>query len=200
MKLEHTFEVSAPIETVWQFLLDLEQVAPCLPGGERNEKVDDRNYKASVKVKLGPMQLAYRGDITITEADEAERRTVVEAKATETRGQGTARATITTALVGADGDTRATVTTDLQLTGRVAQMGRGIVQDVSNRLMGEFAQCLSERAGGRAPPDVDPAPARDSDDRPTAAARPAKAKPIGGVSLVLHVLLSRLRALVLRTR
>jgi uncharacterized protein len=186
VKLEHEFEVAAPVETVWGLLLDLERVAPCLPGGEVTEKIDDRNYRANVKVKLGPMQLTYRGEISIAEADEATRRTVMEAKANEARGQGTARATITTTLAARDGGTHAQVATDLQLTGRVAQMGRGIVEDVSSRLMGEFAACLSQRAAAEAAPtaaQVQAPPPR------------AEAKPIGGISLVLRVLLSRLRRL-----
>jgi carbon monoxide dehydrogenase subunit G len=187
VKLDHAFEVAAPVETVWGFLLDLERVAPCLPGGEVTEKVDDRNYKANVKVKLGPMQLTYRGDITIAEADEAERRTVMEAKANEARGQGTARATITTRLAAHDGGTRAEVTTDLQLTGRVAQMGRGIVEDVSNRLLGQFAECLSERAAGAATTPTAAAPAAAADRGP---------KAIGGIGLVVRVLVERLRRLL----
>jgi carbon monoxide dehydrogenase subunit G len=186
VKLEHEFQVAAPVETVWELLLDLERVAPCLPGGEVTEKIDDRSYRANVKVKLGPMQLAYRGEITIAEADEAARRTMLEAKANEARGQGTARATITTVLTEQDEGTRAAVTTDLQLTGRVAQMGRGIVEDVSNRLMGQFAECLSQRAAAEAHPAGAAAATRPP---------PSEAKPIGGLSLVLGALLSRLRRL-----
>jgi carbon monoxide dehydrogenase subunit G len=191
MKLEHAFDVAAPVEVVWELLLDLERVAPCLPGGEVTEKVDDRAYKANVKVKLGPMQMTYRGDITITDVDESARRAVMEAKATEARGQGTARATITTSLAAGDGGTHGEVLTDLQLTGRVAQMGRGIVEDVSNRLMGQFASCLSERAAGEAA-------ARAGTAEAAAPAEQEAAKPIGGFSLVFGVLLSRLRRLFRR--
>jgi carbon monoxide dehydrogenase subunit G len=193
MKLEHAFDVAAPVETVWELLLDLERVAPCLPGGEVTEKIDDRNYKANVKVKLGPMQMSYRGDITIAEVDASGRRAVMEAKANESRGQGTARATITTTLAAQEeGRTRGEVVTDLQLTGRVAQMGRGIVEDVSNRLMGQFADCLSQRAAAEAAPAAPP-----QADAPAAPPR-AKTKPIGGLSLVLGVLLSRLRRVLRR--
>jgi carbon monoxide dehydrogenase subunit G len=197
VKLEHTFDVAAPVETVWELLLDLERVAPCLPGGEVTEKVDDRNYKANVKVKLGPMQMSYRGDIKIAEVDEAGRRAVMEAKANESRGQGTARATITTTLAAQQGGgTRGEVVTDLQLTGRVAQMGRGIVEDVSNRLMGQFADCLSQRAAAEAAPAA-AAPLGAEAPAPTPR---AEARPIGGLSLVLGVLLARLRRLLRRAR
>lgn len=192
MKLEHGFDVAAPVETVWGLMLDLERVAPCLPGGEVTEKVDDRHYKAAVRVSLGPMRMAYRGEITIVEADEAARRTVMEAKATETKGQGAARATITTVLAAAGDGTHAVVTTDLQLTGRVAQMGRGIVEDVSKRLMGEFADCLSRQVAAAKPG----ATAEPATAEPTAAA--AAAKPIGGFGLLLQVLRERLRRLFAR--
>lgn len=195
MKLEHDFHVVAPVETVWDLLLDIERVAPCLPGGEVTEKIDDRHYRANVKIKLGPMQLTYRGEIEISEADEGERRTVMAAKANETRGQGTARATITTQLAPDNGATHASVITDLQITGRVAQMGRGIVEDVSKRLMGQFAECLSERAiSDGAGPEEAPADARQS-AAPTSAAPPQTAKPIGGFSLLVQVLLSRISRL-----
>jgi carbon monoxide dehydrogenase subunit G len=197
VKLEHAFDVAAPVETVWELLLDLERVAPCLPGGEVTEKVDDRNYKANVKVKLGPMQMSYRGDIKIAEVDEAGRRAVMEAKANESRGQGTARATITTTLAAQQGGgTRGEVVTDLQLTGRVAQMGRGIVEDVSNRLMGQFAACLSQRAAAEAAPA---AAAPLGAEAPAPPPR-AESRPIGGLSLVLGVLLARLRRLLRRAR
>jgi carbon monoxide dehydrogenase subunit G len=178
VKLEHAFGVDAALETVWPLILDLERVAPCLPGAESVERVDGRTYSVAVVVALGPMKLNYRGEVAIAEVDDAEHRAVMEAHATETRGQGTARATITTTLVPEGSGTRAEVVTDLHLTGRVAQMGHGIVVDVSKRLLGEFAECLGRTltATGAEPP-----PAR---------------KPIGGVRLGLRVLWQRLRRLV----
>ncbi len=176
-------------ERLWELLLDLERVAPCLPGGEVTERVDDRNYKAVVKVKLGPVQLSYRGEVAIVEADEEAWRTVMRAKASEARGQGTARATITTTLVPEDGRTSAQVVTELQLTGRVAQMGRGIVEDVSSRLMADFAACLSERVTATV------APAGGEE----AAARPASAAPpVRGLGLLLSLLRARLARLARR--
>jgi carbon monoxide dehydrogenase subunit G len=161
MRLQHEFRVDAPPEAVYPLLLDIERVAPCLPGAAGAERIDERTYRVAVNVALGPMKLSYRGEVAIVEADDASRRAVMEAKATEARGQGTARATITTTLSAQDGGTHADVVTDLQLTGRVAQMGRGIVEDVSRRLMGEFAECLSRRidAGADEPP-VEPRPIR----------------------------------------
>jgi carbon monoxide dehydrogenase subunit G len=158
--------------------LDVERVAPCLPGTESVERIDDRAYRLAVVVALGPMRLSYRGEVAIADVDEAERRAVLSAKATEARGQGTAHATITTTLSPEGNGTRADVVTDLQLTGRVAQMGRGIVVDVSNRLLGEFADCLGRTlasSGGEGP---------------------GPAKPIGGLRLGLYAFWGRLRRLV----
>jgi carbon monoxide dehydrogenase subunit G len=179
VKLEHEFEVEAPVETVWAMLSDLERVAPCLPGGEVTEKLGDGHYKASVKVKLGPVSLVYRGEIELTDLDESDRRSVMRAKANEARGQGTASATITTRLHPNGGRTRAEVETDLHVTGRVAQMGRGIVQDASNRLMGQFAECLSQRAAADAP-------------------AAAQAEPVHGFGLLVHALADRLGRLLHR--
>lgn len=195
MRLEHDFQVASPIETVWNLLLDIERVAPCLPGGEVSEKIDDRHYRANVKISLGPMQLTYRGEIEISEADESERRTVMAAKANETRGQGTARATITTQLAPDNGGTRASVVTDLQLTGRVAQMGRGIVEDVSKRLMGQFAECLAERAAAEGAGGEEARAAAREGAAPSSAAPSQAAKPIGGLSLLVGVILSKTRRL-----
>jgi carbon monoxide dehydrogenase subunit G len=181
VRLEHSFTVDAPPETVWPLLLDIERVAPCLPGAESVERVDEGAYRVSVVVALGPMKLSYRGEVAIAEADDSEHRAVLEAKATEARGQGTARATITTTLAPEGAGTRAEVETNLQLTGRVAQMGRGIVVDVSNRLLSEFAECLARTL------------AASNDDH--AGEQPPAAKPIGGLRLGLRVLWERLRRL-----
>jgi uncharacterized protein len=180
MRLEHSFAVDAPPDAVWPLLMDVERVAPCLPGTQSVERIDDRSYRVAVVVALGPMRLSYGGDVAIAEADEAGRRAVMTAKATEARGQGTARATITTTLSPEGLGTRADVVTDLQLTGRVAQMGRGIVVDVSNRLLGEFADCLGRTLASSA---GDP---------------PPEARPIHGVRLGLAALWARLRRLVTR--
>ena len=160
MRLDHEFRVAAPPEAVWPLLLDVERVAPCLPGAEVAERVDESTYKVAVTVALGPMKLTYRGEVAIVEADPAAMRAVMRAKATEARGQGTASATITTTLAPDGAGTRAEVVSEVQLTGRVAQMGQGIVKDVSNRLLGEFADCLSQKVAGEAPAAPEPRPIR----------------------------------------
>ena len=169
--------MAAPPETVWPLLLDLERVAPCMPGAEVAERVDESTYKVSVTLALGALKLVYRGEVAIAEADEEGRRTVIEAKAAEARGQGTARATIKTTLTAEDGGTRAAVVTDLQLTGRVARMGPGIVEDVSKRLLGEFAACLSQKAAAEA------------------STPPERTRPVGGLRLIARLVGARLRRL-----
>lgn len=146
MKLENTFEVPAPPEQVWSFLLDVEKIAPCMPGAELTEVVDENNWKGKVTVKLGPVSLAFSGTATLTERDDANYRGVLTAKGSEMRGKGTASAVVTSTLEPtADGGTRAVMATDVTLTGAAAQYGRGMIGDVSQRLTDEFARCLAER-------------------------------------------------------
>ncbi len=196
MKLEHEFEVPTDVETVWRLLLDLERVAPCLPGAELTEKVDDDHYLAKVKVKVGPMQMTYNGEVSIVGRDEQARCAVIEAKGTETRGQGRAQAVITTSLEAVAGVTKAHMSTDLQITGRVAQMGHGVIQDISNRLLGEFAACLSRQLDAT---DADANSHRDAvaSTRPPSSGAPAppaaSAGSIGVFRLLLAVLRGRLR-------
>lgn len=161
MKLENTFEVAAPPEQVWAFLLDVERMAPCMPGAELTEVVDDRTWKGKVNVKLGPVSLSYAGTVVMRERDDAARRCVLQADGRETRGKGTATATVTSRLESVDGGaTRVVIETDLTLSGAVAQMGRGMIGDVSQRLTGEFARCLAERmAATGGPGDAPPAEA-----------------------------------------
>lgn len=141
----------------------------------------------TVKIKLGPLALNYRGEITIVEADAEARKVVMEGKAAEARGQGTARATITTLLETRAGTTHARVDTDLQLTGRVAQMGRGVVEEVSGRLIGEFARCLSATAGAASAPNGGAAPVLEP---------PPRAQPVSVLQLLRATVRSLLRSAV----
>ena len=152
MKLEHSFEVAAPVETVWKTLIDLEQVAPCLPGAAITGHDDDGTYHGEFKVKLGPTTAAYRGTIKIESADEATHTATLAAKGTDKRGQGGAHATIVNTLHEIDGGTRVDAITDFAITGRLARFGRGgMIQDISNRLLRDFATCLATRLGEEAP-------------------------------------------------
>ena len=120
MRFENHFDVSAPVDAVWDAVLDVERVAPTVPGARVLEQVGDDAYKVAIKVKVGPMSMTYNGEVEITERDEAAHRAVMKARAKESRGQGTADADVTMVLAGQNGGTSATVTTDVQLSGKVA--------------------------------------------------------------------------------
>ena len=155
MKIENSFEVPAPPERAWALLMDVPRVIPCMPGAELTATVDDSHWKAKLSVKLGPIALAFDTDVAREEADEEARTTKLSANARESRGRGSARATIESTLAAVNGGTRVEVVTDLALTGPVAQYGRGVVHDVAAQLTRQFAECL--RAQLAAAPD-EPAP------------------------------------------
>src|SRR4051795_10266572 len=160
--MEQSFEVDAPIDVVWAALIDIERVAPCLPGANITERADDGSYKGTFEVKLGPTTASYRGVLKIEEADESTHRAVLNARGTDKRGQGGAAATIVNTLTEVEGRTRVHADTDFTITGRLARFGRGgMIEDISNRLLREFAQCLQRElaAGAPAPQGAAPAPA-----------------------------------------
>lgn len=146
MEFENSFTVNAPIQRVWDFLLNVPEIAPCMPGAELTEVVSDTEYKGTVKVKLGAVQMSYRGTAVIKEVDEQARKIVLSASGREARGTGSASSVTTSQLVE-EGPNRTTVNlrSDVNVTGRVAQFGRGIMQDVASRLIGEFAHCLEQK-------------------------------------------------------
>lgn len=145
MKLNNEFTVDVPVEDVWNVLLDLERITPCLPGASLTEETGEREYDGAMKVKLGPVTQQYKGTVKIQEADESAHRAVLRADGKDARGQGTASATIISTLHDeGNGSTRVSVETDMQITGRAAQFGQGIQQQVSEKLLGRFADCLEE--------------------------------------------------------
>src|SRR4051812_34689507 len=147
MELTNEFWVDASPATTWSVLTDLERIAPCMPGAQLQE-IEGDEYRGIVKVKVGPITAQYKGKATFVERDEAGGKAVLRAEGRDTRGQGNANATITALLV-ADGDgTKVTVTTDLTVTGRVAQFGRGVLADVSGKLLGQFVDCLESNVLG----------------------------------------------------
>jgi len=151
MKFENAFVVQAPIDEVYAALLDVERVAPCMPGAEVVEKSGDDAYKVAIKVKVGPMSMTYKGDVQIVERDDVAKTATLRAKAKESRGQGTADAHVHMALAEESDGTHATLETDVALGGRVAAMGRGVIADVSARLVQTFAGNLAAMLeGGKA--------------------------------------------------
>ena len=171
MKLENEFTVAAPVDRAWEVLLDLERVAPCLPGAAIDGREGDA-HTGTMTVKIGPITARYTGTVKIEESDEQAHRAVMRAQARDARGQGTAAATITSTMEAVDDGTRVRVETDIRITGPAAQFGRGVMQDVSAKMMGRFADCLEGLMGeAEAPAAAAPAPAEDT---------PAEAAPTAG--------------------
>ncbi|MEU9397212.1 SRPBCC family protein [Streptomyces sp. NPDC048324] len=151
MELHHEFTVPVPVDDAWRTLLDVERIAPCMPGASV-EEYDGKTVTGSVKVKVGPITVTYKGTAVFEEQDDSAHRMVLIASGRETRGQGTARATVTSTLAERDGGTAVSVRTDLTVTGRPAQFGRGVMSEVGDRIIGQFAECLSQRLGEPAAP------------------------------------------------
>jgi carbon monoxide dehydrogenase subunit G len=174
MHFENTFQVDAPIEQVWEALLDVERVAPCMPGAQVLERKGDDAYAVGIKVKVGPVSMQYRGGVEIVDRDADAHVARMRASAKETRGQGTASADIETRLSGNGSSTGATIVTELQVRGRAAGMGQGVMQDVASKLVETFAANLSHMLGsGQGSPEQATA-ARES---APAAAEPAAGAP-----------------------
>ena len=144
LRFENEFVVAAPIEPTWMTLLDLPRVARCLPGATIEPASEDGSYQGSMRVKVGPVTMDYQGVARLTEVDEPGRVAVFNVQGKELRGQGTASATIRNSLVAEGDSTRVLVETELTVTGRPAQFGRGIMQDVAGSMLADFAKSLSE--------------------------------------------------------
>lgn len=160
--IENEFDVAATPDDTYALMTDVERVAPCIPGASITGTRDDGGFDALVTMKMGPMSLTYKGVIEIVEQDDAAKTAVMRAKATEAKGQGTAQATLTMAISDAgDGKTNVKVGSDILVTGRVAQMGRGIMTDVAGKMIGEMAKAMEAtlvagaeaKARGEAPPE-----------------------------------------------
>lgn len=150
MEFENTFLVQAPVAEVWDLLLDVERVAPCMPGAQVLEHTGEDAYKVAVKVKLGPMTMNYKGDVEIVEQDAGAHRATMRAKAKEARGQGTASADVVMSLSEQADGTQASIVTSLQMSGKAAAMGQGVIKDVASALTDTFAQNLAGLVGGGA--------------------------------------------------
>jgi hypothetical protein len=147
MELTNEFVVPIKVDEAWGLLTDVERIAPCMPGAELQE-IEGDEYRGIVKVKVGPVTAQYKGKATFVERDETGYKAVLKAEGRDTRGQGNASAIITAQLAQEGDGTRVTVTTDLTITGRAAQFGRGVLADVSNKLLGQFVSCLETNVLG----------------------------------------------------
>lgn len=185
MLIEDEFEVPASVERAWAHLLDVERVAPCAPGAELTETIDDRNWKGKIIMKLGPVSLSFAGTVSIQERDDVAHRVVLVAKGQETRGKGAASARVTSWLEDLGPATLVKMQADIALTGTVAQLSRGLLPDVSAKLTHQFAECLrasmiADRDGAvGATPEATPVGMPSPTSRPEA---------IGGIRLGLWAL------------
>jgi carbon monoxide dehydrogenase subunit G len=174
VKIEDSFSVDVPVEEAWKVLLDLERIAPCLPGAQLTE-VEGDEYRGTVKIKVGPITAQYKGVAQIVEADEANHRVLLKAEGRDTRGQGNASATVTATLVGDGASTTVNIDTDLNITGKVAQFGRGVMADVSSKLLGQFADNLKKDVLSGEAATAPATAAGTSEEAPTEAAPAAAA-------------------------
>jgi uncharacterized protein len=200
MKLQNEFTVAVPVERVWETLLDIETVAGFLPGATIEPGEEDGTYRGAMKVKLGPMTVNYTGTARLADVDEAARTADIEVRAKEAKGHGTAAAVIRNTLVEQNGSTRVVAETDLQITGRQAQFGRGIMQDVAGRMLGQFAQRFEDYLlEGPAPAHANGAsPAADEGQSGGAAPRtsaPPRAAPADEDAMDLGSVITQIPAL-----
>jgi carbon monoxide dehydrogenase subunit G len=153
MQFEESFTVAAPADQVWERLVDVPTVVPCIPGAELTETIDDENWKGKVRVKVGPVSLSFTGKVNLAERDDTARRLVLGASATEQRGKGGLTATVTARVDDErPGVSRVHVEQDLRVSGQAAQLSRGMLHDVSARLMRQFGECLSRTLAGEPEP------------------------------------------------
>jgi uncharacterized protein len=198
VQIENEFTVVAPADRLWSYLLDVERIAPCMPGAELTEAVDERTWKGKVNMKLGPVSLSFSGTVLIEERDDDAQRVVLRAKGMESKGKGAANAAVTSWLEPGGETTTVKMVADIQLTGAVAQLSRGLLPEVSRKLTQQFADCLQESMLAEEPPltpvasaQRTSAPGEPSEAGPSdpparvPAAAPIKAKPIGGIRLGL---------------
>lgn len=191
MQLENSFQVDAPPDRVFAYLLDVNKVAGCVPGAELSEVVDPTTFKGKVKVKVGPITVAYSGTARISDRNDADRSAVLTADGRETTGPGSARATAQMSVDSADGGSVVKITTEYHVAGRVAQFGRGVMEDVSRRMVNEMAACIKanlEKAPPAAGESTDPASeSPSSSPAPAAAARQINALAVFWELVVLRV-------------
>jgi carbon monoxide dehydrogenase subunit G len=224
VKLEQTFEVDAPLQRVWEALIDVQRVAPCLPGAAITEAGEDGTYEGTFSAKVGPASVSFKGTLKMENVDEASHTATMQANGTNRRGQGGAKATIVSRVSEKEGGgTKVEIDTDYSITGPLARLGRGgMIEDVGNRLLRDFASCLEQQlayeeakeaapvetaasapsgeaeegaAAYTAVPDA-PTVQKVPDVPPPPRPAPPQAKPIGGIRLMLDVLVGRIKRLL----
>lgn len=197
MQLENSFTVPAPPDVAWAILLDVPRIAPCMPGAELTETVGERTYRGNAKLRVGPVSLMFSGEAEITEIDEAARTAKVEAKGNDTKGRGAASATVVFKLV-ADGDaSRVDITSDIDLTGSIAQYGRasGLIDAIAGQIISDFAKNLEAEIGAAGDATAPAAPTSEATAtaETASAATPSSGNAISGISLFFRALWAMIR-------
>lgn len=198
MKLEHAFEVPTSPEATMELMLDAERVVPCMPGAELVE-VDDTDpdapvWKSTMSVKLGPVGMSFANNVTLLGKDEASHTVTLGVSGRDTRGKGGAEGTVVSTLTALEaGGTRVEIVTDIRFSGQAAQLGRpNVVRDVSNRMVGQFAECIAAQLAALSEPE------REGSAEAAAAARERAKRPVSGLSLIIAALTSALKRLFRR--
>jgi carbon monoxide dehydrogenase subunit G len=198
MEFDNSFEVPLPPAEAWPVLMDIRGIAPCMPGAELIDVVDDKTYKGKISVRLGPVALSFNGVVAFEEIDPLKRTARVRAQGNDTKGRGSAHATAAFRLEPSPGGSKVLVHTDLTLSGAVAQYGRGVgmIQAAASALMAQFAGNLKAQlaAGACVPPQAAASAGAAAPSTPPPVL-PAPARPISGFSLLLHVILDRIMRL-----
>ena len=202
MQLENSFQVAASPDKVFGYLLDVSKVVGCVPGAELTEVVDATTFKGRVKVKVGPITVAYNGTARISDRDDAGRSAVLSAEGRETTGSGSARASATMKVQEAGEGSLVQLITEYHVAGRVAQFGRGVMEDVSKKMIKDMAACIQsnlEVVQDPAPPDSQAADIASAVERSAPRAQPMNARPVSAFALLWHLISIRVQRLFGRT-
>jgi carbon monoxide dehydrogenase subunit G len=201
MEFDNSFEVPLPPAQAWPLLMDIRGIAPCMPGAQLTDVIDERNYKGNISVRLGPVALTFAGMVTFEEIDNVNHTARVRAQGTDAKGRGSAQAKATFKLETIPAGSKVLVHTDLTLSGSVAQYGRGVgmIQATAAALMNQFANALKAQIAQRRPaataPSAAPAATPQTSEPPLAAELPQAAKPISGFALMASVIWNSIRRL-----
>ena len=196
MQLENSFQVSAPPDKVFSYLLDVNKVVGCVPGAELTEVVDETTFKGKVKVKVGPITVAYSGTARIGDRDDEHRSATLSAEGRETTGSGSARASATMKVQPAGEGSLVEILTEYHVAGRVAQFGRGVMEDVSKKMIKDMASCIQANLEGADPlPDTEATDISAAVERSAPPATLATAKPVSAFELLWHLIKLRVARL-----
>jgi uncharacterized protein len=203
MQLENSFSVGAPPDRVFAYLLDVNKVVGCVPGAELSEVVDPTTFKGKVKIKVGPITVAYSGTARIADRDDVQRSATLEAEGRETTGPGSARAKALMSVQAEGAGSLVKIVTEYSIAGRVAQFGRGVMEDVSRRIVNDMAACIKANVEAQEPGSSTPATGgaaqatggTTQESGGSAPIAPVTAKPINAVSLFFQVLWTGVRRL-----